>query len=136
MKFTNDANINGTSLKGYVIANYDELFDAFGQPDDGPNDRDADKVTCCWRLQFEDGTIATIYDWKESETPLHRYYWHVGGKSSDAVELVHQVLEQSRKIQDLIKTHYQKLDKKLGIRATTPPELLALFKTKLEKANG
>jgi len=136
MKFTNDANINGTSLKGYVIANYDELFDAFGQPDDGPDDRDADKVTCCWRLQFEDGTIATIYDWKESATPYHRYDWHIGGKSAQAVELVQNALENSRKLQEIAKAHFKKLDKKLGIRATTSPELLALFNSKLEKANG
>jgi hypothetical protein len=136
MKFTNDAIIQGTSLKGYVIANYEELFDAFGQPDEGPDDLMADKVTCCWRLQFEDGTIATIYDWKESATPYHRYYWHIGGKSSDAVELVHKALENSRKLQEVVKTQFKKLDKKLGIRATTTPELLALFNNKLEKANG
>ena len=133
MKFTNDASINGTSLKGYVIATYDELFDAFGEPDDGPNDLAADKVTCCWRLQFEDGTVVSIYDWKESETPLHRYDWHIGGKNSQAVDLVHATLDKSRKFQEIVKTQFKKLDKKLGIRATTPPELLALFNNKLEK---
>lgn len=136
MKFEKDANINGTSLKGYVIATYDELFDAFGEPDEGPNDLEADKVTCCWRLQFEDGTVASIYDWKEDATPYHRYDWHIGGKSSEAVDLVHQTLDKSRQLQEVVKTQFKKLDKKLGIRATTPPELLALFNAKLEKTNG
>jgi hypothetical protein len=136
MKFTNDANIERTSLKGYVIASFDELVDAFGAPDDGPDDRTGDKVTCCWRLQFEDGTVATIYDWKEDATPYHRYDWHIGGKSSEAIELVHQTLDKSRRLQEIVKSQFKKLDKKLGVRATTPPELLALFNTKLEKANG
>jgi hypothetical protein len=135
MKFTNDASIHGTSLRGYIIATFDELVDAFGQPDEGPDDS-ADKITCCWRLEFEDGTVATIYDWKEESTPYHRYDWHIGGKNSDAVEFVQQTLATSRKFQEVVGTQLKKLDKKLGARANTPPELLALFNTKLEKANG
>jgi len=133
MKFTNDANIERTSLKGYVIASFDELVDAFGAPDDGPDDRTGDKVTCCWRLQFEDGTVATIYDWKEQETPYHRYHWHVGGKSATALDHVHKTLYETRRFEKLVQKGFDKLDKKLGIRATTPPELLALFNNKLEK---
>jgi hypothetical protein len=94
MKFEKDANINGTSLKGYVVTTFDELVEVFGAPDDGPDDFEADKVTCCWRLQFEDGTIATIYDWKERSTPYYRYDWHIGGKCNQAVDLVHSALNK------------------------------------------
>lgn len=103
MKFTNDANINMTSFKGYVIATYDELVGAFGKPDDGP-DADCDKVTCCWRLQFEDGTIATIYDWKERNTPFYRYDWHIGGHNSNAINSIHEVLDEYRMQAQSVKT--------------------------------
>ena len=94
MKFTKDADINGTSLKGYVITDYATLVEVFGQPDE----RNGDKTTVAWFLQFEDGTIATIYDWKTYETPFGRYDWHVGGKSHLAVSHVH----------DAIATHKEK----------------------------
>jgi hypothetical protein len=35
-----------------------------------------------------DYVTATIYDWKEYETPMGRYRWHIGGKDLDAVEAV------------------------------------------------
>jgi len=88
MKFTKQANPNMTHLQGYVTTDYDTLVAVFGEPDD----RNGDKVTCEWRLQFEDGTVATIYDWKEYYTPLGTYDWHIGGMSKRAVELVQQQL--------------------------------------------
>lgn len=87
MKFTNDANINGTSLKGYIKTTYAKLFDVFGEPYRGPDDA-GDKVTCEWRIQFDDGTVATIYDWKLDSTPFEEYRWHIGGRSMDAVDRV------------------------------------------------
>ncbi len=92
MKFSNDANIHGTSYKGIIRAYYHELVEVFGLPDRGPDNYDADKVTCEWNLQFEDGTVATIYDWKESETPMGQYDWHIGGKSFEAVERVFETM--------------------------------------------
>ena len=88
MKFTKDAFVDGTSFRGDFYAYYHELVEVFGEPDHGPNQKLFDKVTCEWDLQFEDGTIATIYDWKEPETPMGRYLWHIGGKSSDAIDRV------------------------------------------------
>ena len=134
MKFTNDANIHMTAFRGYVIARYDELVGAFGEPDDGP-DADLDKVTCCWRLQFEDGVVVSIYDWKEQQTPYQRYDWHIGSKAqyaSESVERVHQILDQYRKQQEVLRVVFKKQDERLGCKSTTPPELVALFKTKLE----
>ena len=83
MKFTKDANANMTSLQGYVTAYYHELVAVFGEPDSG-----GDKTTAEWCLEFEDGTVATIYDWKEYETPMGRYRWHIGGRDQRAVDAV------------------------------------------------
>ena len=88
MKFTNQTDGNMTSYKGEFLITYAELVEIFGQPNHGPNTADLDKVTCEWELQFEDGTIATIYDWKEFRTPMGEYEWHIGGHSMTAVDRV------------------------------------------------
>ena len=89
--FTKGANINGTGLQGYVTAYYSQLVDIFGEPTWGPNDPGHDKVTCQWSLTFKDGTVATIYDWKEFETPFSEYKWHVGGHDSQALAKILEV---------------------------------------------
>ena len=87
MKFTNDALVSGTSLKGHIVTTYAELVEKFGEPERG-----GDKTTAQWALNFEDGTIATIYDWKYGETPMHKTKWNIGGKNSDAVFRVYEVM--------------------------------------------
>ena len=89
MKFTNDALVSGTSLKGHIVTTYAELVEKFGEPNKG-----GDKTTVEWMLQFADGTVATIYDWKEYETPMGMYHWHIGGKSNLAVARVQQAFKQ------------------------------------------
>lgn len=86
MKFKNSKgiNINGTSFKSYFNASYDELVKVFGEP----TYFGGDKSTCGWDLEFEDGTIATIYDWKTQYTPLNEYNWHIGGFNNNAVKLI------------------------------------------------
>jgi len=61
-----------TSLQGYMPARYEDLVAVFGEPEGG-----GDKTTVEWCLAFEDGTVATIYDWKEYETPMGLYHWHI-----------------------------------------------------------
>jgi hypothetical protein len=90
MKFTTDSNSGcGTSLQGKMSAYYHQLVEVFGEPDGG-----GDKTTVEWCLEFEDGTIATIYDWKEYDTPTGRYDWHIGGKNKDAVYAVMDAFKQ------------------------------------------
>jgi hypothetical protein len=96
MKFTNNADANMTSLKGEVLITYAELTEIFGPPDYGPNSADLDKVTCEWCLQFEDGTIATIYDWRTWRTPVGEYEWHIGGYSMAAVDRVTDTIAMYR----------------------------------------
>ena len=92
MKFTNGADVNMTSLQGYMEAYYHQLVEVFGEPEDG-----GDKTTVEWCLSFEDGTVATIYDWKEYETPMGRYQWHIGGRSQKAVDRVTRAFKQGVK---------------------------------------
>ena len=92
--------INGTSLQGEVTATYAELCDLFG----GHHDGDGYKVDAEWYVQFDDGTIATIYNWKngknyegENGLPLEQIRdWHIGGTSPQAETLVQIALDLHR----------------------------------------
>lgn len=90
MKFESATNrqANGTSLQGYVETTYNQLFELFGEPQGA-----GDKTSAEWILEFADGTIATIYDWKTNKTPMGKYSWHVGGFNKQAVFLVQQTLQ-------------------------------------------
>lgn len=75
----------GCGLVGKVETTYDDLVKAFGAPSPASSDG---KTTANWILKFSCGTVATVYDWKEDETPKGAYPWHVGGKNHRAVQLV------------------------------------------------
>ena len=87
---------SGSSLKGYIKTTYQDLVKCFGEPNhevDGGY-----KVSFEWAIQFNDGTYATIYDWKLSTEERDKvkhgqlYSFHIGGFNSDAVEKVHQAM--------------------------------------------
>jgi hypothetical protein len=88
---------NGTCLQGEIDADYNYLVTLFGQPTNG----DGYKVDAEWVIQFEDGTIATIYNWKDGPNdcgddgiPVECIRdWHIGGFSKIAVERVEKVLK-------------------------------------------
>lgn len=99
MKFTVTDNYmaaNGTSLQGYMTAYYHDLVERFGQPQAG-----GDKTTVEWILEFEDGSVATIYDWKEYATPEGRYDWHIGGSSIQAVWNVNAAYKAAKMAKEL-----------------------------------
>lgn len=81
--------VSGTSHKGYVETIYDKLVLILGQPKEGSADG---KTTCEWKIEFEDGTVATIYDWKTGTTPKDLYYWHIGGHTYKALDYVEKLL--------------------------------------------
>lgn len=95
-----DININGTCLQGEVQATYAELCDLFGSHHDG----DGYKVDAEWYVQFSDGTVATIYNWKngknyegENGLPLEQIdSWHIGGDSAKAETQVQIALDLHR----------------------------------------
>lgn len=82
---------NGTHLVGHLTTTYRDLVATFGQPTHFAID---DKTTAEWGLIFEDGTVATIYDYYTEATPLGTYEWHVGGRDRHALELVAAALGQ------------------------------------------
>tara|TARA_Y100000034_G_C6654077_1_gene286431 strand:+ start:182 stop:538 length:357 start_codon:yes stop_codon:yes gene_type:complete len=77
-------NINGSCYMGKVIVDYATLVEKFGPPKAG---WDGYKTDVEWHIEFEDGNIATIYNWKDGhnycgEKGLHHTdikEWHIGG---------------------------------------------------------
>lgn len=85
------ADINMTSLSGYVVSTYEDLVNTFGLPSYKNEDPD-DKVQTKWRLKIN-GVVATIYNWKTGVTPTAGLYnWHIGGFGKGEVDLVKQAL--------------------------------------------
>ena len=88
MKFVKYSEVDMSCLQGYVKTTYDKLVEVFGEP----HFFGGDKTTCEWNLKFADGTIATIYDYKEYSTPMYEYDWHIGGYNQYAVKRVTEAL--------------------------------------------
>lgn len=84
-----------THYVGWFEGTRQQIEDAIGAPTYLSNDP-REKVTIEWGIQFDDGTTATIYDWKRySQKPLgldEKYRWHIGGTGLKAVRKVSQVL--------------------------------------------
>lgn len=98
MKFKQASSYNGSHLQGYVDVGYDQLVATFGEPH---SDGDGYKVQAEWELEFEDGTVATIYDWKQGDnyngpgegiSPQGIRDWHIGGFCKLAVTRVREAL--------------------------------------------
>ena len=95
MKFVNSTavGVSGTHFQGYTKeVKYEDVVKAFGEPTCSYSYDE--KVTVEWCLKFEDGTVATIYDYKTYNTPMYPYQWHIGGFNQKAVEHVNAVLNR------------------------------------------
>lgn len=99
MKFTmisRETTFYPTHLMGYATSTRRALEQQFGTPFTY-SQRDSDgKVTTEWIIKFEDGVVATIYDWKRYEMGAPAldevYEWHIGGLG-DKDEATPHVLE-------------------------------------------
>jgi hypothetical protein len=93
-------NVNRTSHQGYIKAAYGDLKKAFGAPLPGDGKADAE-----WIIRFEDGLVATIYNYKDGKNYLGRRgmsktkitEWNIGGKSARAVDYVRRILSGPKK---------------------------------------
>ena len=81
---------NFTSIQGYVDATRDQLVAVFGEPH--PVEFLDGKITTEWIIEFEDRTIATIYDRGRGVLGAPKsdelYEWHIGGYQRRALENV------------------------------------------------
>jgi len=88
MKSVQDQSVaNLTCLQGSVITTKNYLRERLGDPlveESVP----FDKVMTEWVIQFEDGEVATLYDWKLDEAlgEYEEYEWHIGGHDTKVVD--------------------------------------------------
>ena len=91
---------NMSCLRGYVTATYAQLVGTFGEPlKEGFDDYKCDAE---WIVQFEDGLVATIYNWKNGinycgsqGTPTAMINeWHIGGHDLSVVNHVKDALRE------------------------------------------
>lgn len=109
---------HGTSLQGHITATHKELCAIFGQPHDG----DGYKVDAEWDVRFGDGTVATIYNWKdgpnyngEGGTPVEQITdWHVGGLDRKAFEHIEVTLQLHREVQNEPKNPIEELQSNIS----------------------
>ena len=80
---TGNFDVCGTCLQGTINTSYDRLVELFGEPTRGESGDG--KVQVEWAVKFNDGTLATIYDWKEDKTASAVTEWHVGGYTQHAL---------------------------------------------------
>lgn len=90
-----EINVSGTSLVGYVNTTYSKLFEKFGEPFDDGYKTDAE-----WEIEFSDGKVATIYNWKNEKNYNGSEgldldditVWHIGGFDNSVVERIQKIL--------------------------------------------
>lgn len=99
-KVSPDINTNGTHYQGNLNnLKYSTIVEILGDPS-YTGEMGIDKVQAEWCLQSEvNGKLvtATLYDWKNYETPIEEITtWHIGGYSFDAVLLVMEILNSKK----------------------------------------
>ena len=91
----------GTSLVGEVECKFYDIYDTFGRPEPG----DEYKIDAHWSIEFDDGLVATIYNWKNglnyhgaigrnlpSDQLTDITEWHIGGKDKVVVDRIKGML--------------------------------------------
>ena len=88
IRYINDirTDSSGTSGKGGFVCKYETLVRVLGEPLKGSDDF---KTQAEWNIEYKDGTITTIYDWKQGKgylgeqgiEPEDVVEWNVGGNN-------------------------------------------------------
>jgi hypothetical protein len=95
-------NTNRTHLQGAIVCTFADLINTFGNPmKDGYDDEKSDAE---WQVQFENGTVATIYNWKNGKNYCGNRGlevweitdWHIGGHEFDCVHYVRNAVAQAK----------------------------------------
>ena len=93
----------GTSLRGYIKVTYETLCSIFGEP----NGSDGYKSDAEWEVEWSDGTVATIYNWKDGKNYCGEedgldaediVEWHIGGKSYGVVDRIERLVKKVEEI--------------------------------------
>lgn len=84
---------SGTSLKGYVRTTFKNIVNIIGEPTCYPDE----KVNVEWVIKFNDGRVATLYDYYQDGRTAGNFNWHIGSdvrglEDKETVERMHDIL--------------------------------------------
>ena len=99
MEYKRTEDVNGTCLQGRINTSYQTLLYKLPPPIDY---YDCYKTEVVWALKFSDGTIATVYNWKNGKNYLEEdgleleeiTEWNIGGHTKKALEYINQLLSK------------------------------------------
>ena len=111
IKINNGVDSNYTCYMSEMDANYSDLVRLFGDP---LPSRDGYKIDVEWLLEFDDGQVLTIYNWKDGvnycgkikgKNPEQITNWHIGGRDSEIahIEFLKQMVNSKWPIFDNIR---------------------------------
>jgi len=100
MKYEKFEDTGGTYLQGHIDTTYENIVSVLGKQHHNGDDYKTDAE---WNIKFEDGTIATLYNWKngknycgEEGCELENITeWNIGGHSPRARDLLFSLLNKS-----------------------------------------
>jgi len=106
-KTHNDKGIDvmGTCLQGHVYCSYETLVSLFGEPSEHYDDYKCDAQ---WVIEFEDGEVATIYNWKnginycgvKDGIPTEKITeWNIGGNTHKVAFAINHLTNHSLMMQ-------------------------------------
>lgn len=101
LSLSNESDVDklvNSHVMGHLNVSYAGLVDVLGEPggNSDPYKQDAE-----WLLEFPDGTVATVYNYKDGRAylgdegkPVEEITdWHVGGHHPDALRLVTELVQ-------------------------------------------
>ena len=103
-----DNSLSCGCLQGFVFSPYCKLTERLGDPKRYADDGDS-KLRVEWQVTFSDGTCCEIYDWHtDGHLPLEQVrWWHIGGFSPKAVELVGFIMDQPTTLTENVGDDYE-----------------------------
>ena len=92
--------VGGSSFSGYIDISYAELVEKLGEPCDFYDDYKSDAE---WVIQFGNGQIATIYNYKDGRNYMGLdgkdkediRDWHIGGRGQAVLASVSELFPKS-----------------------------------------
>jgi len=100
MKYEIFEDTGGTYLQGHIDTTYENIVSVLGKQHHNGDDYKTDAE---WNIKFEDGTIATLYNWKNGKNYCGDEgceleditEWNIGGHSPRARDLLFSLLNKS-----------------------------------------
>ena len=100
MKYEKFEDTGGTYLQGHIDTTYENIVSELGKQHHNGDDYKTDAE---WNIKFEDGTIATLYNWKNGKNYCRDEgldieditEWNIGGHSPRARDLLFSLLNKS-----------------------------------------